>query len=190
MTISVFRNRPPQKLFKYCKDNAKQVTHPAPGIYLLEGFISIPIHVIVTKELQGDEFLALRIMTEGATESDVRRFVNEARTFRKPGERNDADAVLQVSTMANHQLYDRMKKESDMCQALKDLLKDEIAEEKAESRAAGREEGRAEGIAEGIEENEIASIHNLMETLNLSLKDAMNALKISASKQKKYAAMF
>ena len=96
--------------------------------------------------------------------------------------------------MANHQLYDRMKKESDMCQALKDLLKDEIAEEKAESRAAGREEGRAEGRAEGkaegIEENEIASIHNLMETLNLPLKDAMNALKISASKQKKYAAMF
>ena len=81
LTISVFRNRPPQKLFKYCKDNAKQVTHPAPGIYLLEGFISIPIHVIVTKELMGDEFLALRIMTEGALESDVRRFVNEARTF-------------------------------------------------------------------------------------------------------------
>ena len=193
LTISVFRNRPPLKLFKYCEDNGKGVIHPSPGIYILEGFVSIPLYVIVTKELVEDEFLALRILSEGASESDVRKFVNEARTFRKPGDRNDADAVLQVSTIANHQLYDRMKKENDMCQALKELLKDEIAEEKAESRAEGRaegrEEGRAEGKEEGIEENEIKSIRNLMETLNLSVKDAMNALKISASKQKKYAAM-
>ncbi|MBR1553710.1 MAG: hypothetical protein IJ631_06860 [Schwartzia sp.] len=51
----------------------------------------------------------------------------------------------------------------------------------------------AEGIAEraraeGKEKTILATIRNLMETMNLTAKQAMDAMKIPASEQRKYAA--
>ena len=50
-------------------------------------------------------------------------------------------------------------------------------------------EQRREGYDEGKESERVSSIRNLMETLNLSAKQAMDALKIPASEQEKYAAL-
>lgn len=50
-------------------------------------------------------------------------------------------------------------------------------------------EQRREGYAEGKESALIATIHNLMETLNLTAQQAMDAMKIPADEQKKYAAL-
>ena len=50
-----------------------------------------------------------------------------------------------------------------------------------------RMEGKAEGKAEGKETTILASIRNLMKTMNLTAKQAMDALMIPASEQKKYA---
>ena len=50
------------------------------------------------------------------------------------------------------------------------------------------ERARVEGKAEGKEMTIVTSIRNLMKTMNLSAKQAMDALMIPASEQKKYAA--
>ena len=50
-------------------------------------------------------------------------------------------------------------------------------------------EQRREGYDEGKESERVSSIRNLMETLNLSAQQAMDALKIPASEQEKYAAL-
>ena len=52
-----------------------------------------------------------------------------------------------------------------------------------------RDEARAEGRAEGEEFAILASIRNLMETLNLTAQQAMDALKIPVAEQAKYAAL-
>jgi len=66
------------------------------------------------------------------------------------------------------------------------------AEGIAEGKAAGIAEGKAAGIAEGkavgIETTILMTIRNLMKTMNLTAKQAMDAMKIPASEQKKYAA--
>ena len=59
--------------------------------------------------------------------------------------------------------------------------------EKAREKALA--DSRKDGKKEGREEKQIEDIRSLMETLNLSAKDAMKALKISAANQKKYIAM-
>ena len=51
----------------------------------------------------------------------------------------------------------------------------------------GMEKGRAEGRAEGAAENTLASIKNLMETLGLSIEQAMAALKVPEVDRPKYA---
>ena len=49
-----------------------------------------------------------------------------------------------------------------------------------------REEGRQEGRQEGIQQSLLNSIKSIMETLNLSSQEAMNALKIPASERSHY----
>ena len=56
-----------------------------------------------------------------------------------------------------------------------------------EGKIEGREQGREEGKIEGREERDLESIRNLMETMNLSGKQAMDALKIPPDKQEDYA---
>ena len=48
--------------------------------------------------------------------------------------------------------------------------------------------GMKKGKAEGKESERLSNIRSLMETMNLSSQQAMNALKIPASEQKKYEA--
>ncbi len=108
-----------------------------------------------------------------AKETEVRDFINEARELKTQGLKNDADAVLVVSTAANKELYRRIGKESDMNDVLEEIFKDKIDETEAK----------------GEEKAKLADIKNLMDSLSISAKDAMKALKISAKEQKRYIAM-
>ena len=119
----------------------------------------------------------MRVMSVDADESDVRRFLEEARRYTTPEQKQNADAVLQVSSTANRKLYIRLKEDDDMCQALREIMSDELRY------------AQEQGVEQATEQTEIKSVKNLMESLGLSAKDAMNALKLSADKQKKYAAM-
>ena len=60
-------------------------------------------------------------------------------------EKSDADAVLQVSMSANYELYEKVRRDNTMCEALRRLMKDEIEE----ALDAAKQEGSAEGLAEG-----------------------------------------
>jgi phosphosulfolactate phosphohydrolase-like enzyme len=95
-----------------------------------------------------------------------------------PGDLNNADAVMQVSIAANRKVYDLVKEDYYMCEALRELMKDEIDREKAEAREKAMEEAR---------EKEISLISNLMETMKFTAEQAMNALKIPAEERQMYA---
>ncbi len=60
------------------------------------------------------------------------------------------------------------------------------AEGLAEGHAKGRAKGRAEGLAEGRAEGILSSIKGLMETMNLSIEQAMAALKLPEAERQKY----
>lgn len=44
-------------------------------------------------------------------------------------ERNNIDAVLQVSVRANELIYEEVRREQHMCEALRELMKEEFEEE-------------------------------------------------------------
>ena len=46
-------------------------------------------------------------------------------------EKSDADAVLQVSMSANYELFEKVRRDNTMCEALRRLMKDEIEQELA-----------------------------------------------------------
>ena len=87
---------------------------------------------------------------------------------------------IRISSAVNGERFEEVLKDEGVMSTIERL---EQAREKALA------DSRAEGKAEGMEEGQLASIRSLMETMGMSAKDAMKALKISAANQKKFVAM-
>ena len=94
-----------------------------------KGDVFFPTQIIVTGELDKAKHSTLRVLTNNADEADIRLFLEEALSEDGKEDRNNVDAVLQVSVSANAELYERIRRDDRMCQALRELMKDEIREE-------------------------------------------------------------
>lgn len=104
--------------------------------------------------------------------------MNNNKTNLKLGDRHDADAILQVSVSANSEVYEKVKRRNSiMCDALRELMKEEIQEEKDEAVKATKDKTLLE------------SIKSLMKKMKWTAEQAMDALSISASDQKRYSSM-
>ncbi len=60
------------------------------------------------------------------------------------------------------------------------------AEGMAKGRAEGIAKGRVEGMAKGMTDGILLSINSLMETMGLSIEQAMTALKVPEAERPKY----
>ena len=103
--------------------------------------------------------LILRIMKvlkcyqKSAQTDDIQRFTELASAFTEPGDKEKADAVLQVSVAANRKNYDKVRRTSDMCEALRELMKEEIEEELKKNHEQGIEQGRINQLIDLVMQN-------------------------------------
>ena len=95
--------------------------------------------------------------------------------------RMERDSANLINIVTNSNLtYPEEGDEINMCKAIEDMR----AEAKAKGRAEGREEGRAEGNTERI----LTDLKNVMDSINVSIEEAMEILKIDPLQRQKYAA--
>ena len=102
------------------------------------------------KQLGQKNHSSLRILTTKADIKDIRHFLGEAELLQGKRERANIDAVLQASVRANEAVYEEVRSEQYMCEALKELMKDEFEKERQIAITEGREQGIQEGRREGI----------------------------------------
>ena len=152
------------------------------GIYYICN-LPFPVQIVVMKQLRREGHKSLKVLSAKAKKEDVKGFLKETEELCSPREKQNVDAVLQASVRANYELYEEIRRESTMCEALRELMKDEIEKDVnaakkiaikegreqgiAEGRAKGIAEGRAKGIAEGRTEGE-ANIIRIMNKNGLS----------------------
>jgi hypothetical protein len=98
--------------------------------------------------------------------------------LKRQGDRDNIDAVLQASVAANFELYEDIRRDSVMCQAMRELMKDEIAEERID--AANKAADKAET------ETQVKNIRNIMSELKYTAEQAMDLLKIPQQKRSAY----
>jgi flagellar biosynthesis/type III secretory pathway protein FliH len=163
LTVSLFRASAPKQLFKQLIGYGYKVEQHMPGIYYVKGF-PIPIQIVVTKELDSKNHESLKVLSRSAEKEDIQKFTELARDFSEPGDKEKADAVLQVSVAANREKYDEVRRSENMCEALRELMKEEIEQElekarkeglrlgKEEGKQVGEQQGRETGRAQGLEE--------------------------------------
>ena len=82
---------------------------------------------------------------------------------------NNQETVYQVSVSVNKELYERIRSDEAMCQALRELMKDDF--------------DRTE------QETKVLDITNLMKNLQLTIDQAMDALSIPSDQRPMYAGM-
>ncbi len=171
LTVSLFREVYPRELLAMLEDAGHHIEEKYPGIYYVTNNLPFPAQIVVTKQLSPESHSSLRILSEHAEKSDIERFLQSVQQYTSPEDRNNIDAVLQVSVTANYDLYQEVRRESIMCQALQELMKDEIKEQ----------------IDEKIDETKnqlfLENVRSIMESLNFSAEQAMDVLQIPQNRR-------
>ena len=129
LTVTVLRSRKPVKLFQYlmAKDGYS-VTETAPGVYRINGMIDMVVQVVVIKALKDSVFLPLRIMVRDADEEEIKAFLREALTYDVPEDQNNARAVLNISSEANEETFEKIRRDDEMGEAMRRIMRDDIRE--------------------------------------------------------------
>lgn len=114
--------------------------------------------VVVTQELEPGEHRSLWILSNHAKKEGVEEFLRNVEEMNTPRDRQNVEAVLQVSVKANDELYREIRRDANMCDALRELMKDDLED----ARKLGESEGEAKIIINmnhsGMSPENIASI--------------------------------
>ena len=138
------------------------------------------MQIVVTNELNSKNHESLKVLSKNANTDDIHRFTRFAQSFTEPGDKEKADAVLQVSVAANRKNYDKVRRTSDMCEALRELMKEEIEEELKKS----RDKAIQEGLAQGLEQGRINQLIDLVMQNLLPIETAAQCAKMTLDKFK------
>lgn len=142
ITVSIVRDRKPEKLFQYFSEHGVRLENPHCGIYYVLDEVLFPTQIIVTKELDGEHHTWLRSLSDKMEEEDMRRLLTDVSRLREKLDKEYADSILEVSLRANGHLMERLKGDDSMSEALLEIMKPVLQE---------RERlGMKEGIKEGI----------------------------------------
>lgn len=168
LTISIFRESYPREMFEALKNLGMEIKEQYPGIYYISGKQALfDTQIVVIKQPDKETHRTLCILSKHVKEEDVRAFVEKAVQISEPGDRNNVDAVLQVSVSANKEIYEAIRRcDKVMCEALRELMKEDLEQREQETL--------------------LKAIRNLMETMKCSADQAMAALKIPETDKGKY----
>ena len=149
LTVSIFRAKRPEKMFLTLQKYGHKIKEKYSEIYYVTERLPFPVQIIVTQELEPREHRSLRILSNHAKKEDVEEFLKEVEKMNTPRERQNVEAVLQVSVKANDELYREIRRDANMCDALRELMKDDIEREVSAARKLGESEGEVRGKAMG-----------------------------------------
>ena len=149
LTVSIFRETKPTKMFLTLQKHGHKIEEKYPGIYYVTEHLPFPAQIIVTQELEPGEHLSLRILSNHAKKEDVEEFLRKAEGMNTPRDRQNVEAVLQVSVKANDELYREIRRDANMCDALRELMKDDLEDARKKGEAIGKAEGEAKGKVMG-----------------------------------------
>lgn len=177
ITVSLFREKEPVKLFSMLKEIGMEVGPMADGIYYVLGNTLFPVQIVVTEKISSQEHSALKILSKNVDPNDIKIFL--ADTEKANDEHNNVDSILQASISANELAYETIRRENPMCEALRRLMKDEIdAEVNAKVNAAinaAVNTAVSAAVSAAVNDNDVK---NKVEFAELMIKDGESVTKI------------
>ena len=176
MTVSLVRDAYPVKLMSELTRMGLEVNQIHSGIYYVTGNVQFPTQIVVTSRLDPELHRWLKVLTIRLSRGDAEGFVKAAKELTELGDKNNADAVFEVSATANRALYDELRRDPYMCNALREIMKEEMEEEKEKGKEIGRKKQLVENV-EAVKQKLKISTADACDILNISSETYQEALK-------------
>lgn len=129
ITVSLVREKYPQKLFSELRNMGFCVNKTAGGIYQVGNVMGIEIQIIVSIELDEKNHIWLKALTQNLTRQEAEKLICDFSNLSQKDEKELMSSVLQVAMKENREVFESMKEVPDMCEALRELMKPEIDKE-------------------------------------------------------------
>lgn len=142
ISITMIRERKPEKLLKEL-ETMYDIAECASGIYQIgTDKLLFPVQILVLREMEWRQHIWVTALQRKISLEHAKVLVLEMQELEYPDEREWADSVLQLAMANNKEIFEKLKGEQFMCQALRELMADEIEEELQKARVTGEREGR------------------------------------------------
>ena len=167
----------PRQLFKVLEKKGFGIDRRFPGVYYVTGIICMPLQIVIGSELEGEEFLAFRILKKRAKKEDIRRFVLAFRRLKGRWKKTLTEfghSILSVSAAKNREIFEQLRKEDvNMRSVLREIMNDEISEELQKERDDTSEEIAKKMIKKNKPASEISEFTSVSSTRLMQLADAL-----------------
>lgn len=177
VTITIFRAVKNPELFAKMEQEGTLVRDDVSGIYHVNGIVDLPFQIIITGELEGDEYAAYRALTDKAVEVDVEHIIKEIGKEKDDTLKEYYGVLIKLIIEKNPQFIEVVRRDSAMEDVLMEIVKDRVDEKVNKKEQETRQETKA------------LDISSLMTNLKLTLEQAMDALNIPPSQREIYAGL-
>ncbi len=126
ITITIIRDRKPERLFRYFKDHQIKISNPYAGIYYILDEVLFPTQIVVGKELKQESHTWLKALSDNVQKHEMRELLEKINSLTQRFDQELADSVLEVSIRANKQVIGELRGEDSMCEALLEIMEPEI----------------------------------------------------------------
>lgn len=134
VTLSMVVSKNHFNLLKWFNRQGIQYSKRHQGIYDISDLQFIKCQVIITEEIDYDNFKWLSALTDKLTESKARDVISTAYAMPQGENKRLAEAVVDVLSSANEKLFEKIKEDDIMASALMELMKPEVDKKVKEER--------------------------------------------------------
>ena len=128
ITITMVREKKPVKLLEWFKENGYTVQEVFKGIYYVTRDNHFQTQIIVSQELSKENQKWLTLLSRKLDMSDAKRVVAQIEALTQESNKQHGDSVLQVAVQENEEIFNKIREEGKMCEALMKLMEPEINE--------------------------------------------------------------
>lgn len=129
VTLSMVASKSHFNLLKWFDRQGIRYSRRHQGIYDISDLQFIKCQVIITEEIDKDNFRWLSALTDKLTESKARDVISTACAMPQGENKRLAEAVVDVLSSANVKLFEKIKEDDIMGSALMELMKPEVNKE-------------------------------------------------------------
>ncbi len=134
VTLSMVVSKSHFNLLKWFDRQGIRYSRRHQGIYDIFDLQFIKYQVIITEEIDHDNFRWLSALTDKLTESKARDVISTAYAMPQGESKRLAEAVVDVLSSTNVKLFEKIKEDDIMASALMELMKPEVTKKVEEER--------------------------------------------------------
>ena len=185
VTISIFRAKKNVKLFSKMEQEGALIKSDVPGVYYVKGLTDLPFQIVITDELQGEEYAAYRSLSVKVKDTDFDSLIISGGKETSDVCREYYRNLINLIINKNPQFIDRIKEAIGMEDVLMEIVRDRVEREKNEA----AEEATKIATQNATQNTNLDHIKDIMKKLRYTLDQAMDLLSIPADQREMYTGL-